>query len=322
MKNLCILLPVLVAVVAFFNISMTNASTISADKLTLITPDPTSGGFTQSTSEISITFNLAYTVTGAVTLSRVHAYFSHGDGSTQPNTISVAVGNNAADGTVVTTSGTFTALTGTIRMDNNCAITTKLCAAIVLKTSDADTSDDFTCIDFGVGPDKAGTKTCNGIAATTLTLSTPATGGFIQGIATAITFNLAYTVNGDGAAPSAVKLYFSDAIGSIKSTQVTAGGDGVPSRSNLVAKTSSGTYSALTAKVTLDANCVSYNKLCAAIEFTTADAIPVSDEACIDLGIGADKAGTKTCNAGSSATTSSTLMALTMVIAATMSWRT
>ncbi|XP_078001551.1 uncharacterized protein LOC144454020 [Glandiceps talaboti] len=168
------------------------------------------------------------------------------------------------------------------------------------------------------------TNAADDIAVTTFTLKTPdpaASGSFTQGTAANIVFDLVYTVD-TSATPVAVKVYFKTS-GGTKSTEVTAGGSAAPTSSS-TAITAGGTYSGLTATITLDAtNCADYTKLCAAatVKTGTTNTDTTNDEACADFGTGATKAGTKICNAGSSATTSSTLMALTMVIGAILSWK-
>ncbi|XP_077977170.1 uncharacterized protein LOC144432767 [Glandiceps talaboti] len=289
MKNLCLLLPIVVVVV--FNRSVTNANDIAATTLTLTNPDPTSSSFTEGASA-DITFTLAYTVTGTGgTPSDVKVYFS--DGGSTKSTEVVAGGTNAPSG-AVGSSGSFDDLTATITLDAaNCAIYTKLCAAITV--TDDDTTNNVACIDFGVGATKAGQKICNDIAASTLTVTAPppATGVLALGTATDITFTLAYTVTGTGGTPTAVKVYASDGA-SKTSTKVTATGTGAPT-STSSAVTASGSYTGLKATITLDStNCEAYTKLCAAI--TVTDDVATNNVVCINFGTSATDAGSKNCN--------------------------
>ncbi|XP_077977169.1 uncharacterized protein LOC144432765 [Glandiceps talaboti] len=304
MKNFSLLL--LIVAVLVFNISMTNANTITADTLTLTVPDPASSGFTQGTAT-TITFTLAYTATGSVIPTALKVYFSNAADSTKSTPVS-ATGTSGPDGsTAVTAAGTYTDFTASVTLDaTNCAAYTKLCAIIELTTDDADTSDDFKCIDFGAGAALAGTKTCNDVAATTLTVTAPppATGVLAVGTATDITFTLAYTVTGTGGTPTAVKVYASDGA-SKKSTEVTATGTGAPTSSSS-AVTASGSYTDLIATVTLDStNCAAYTKLCAAI--TVTDDSATNNVVCINFGTAATDAGSKNCNGNDIAATTLTL---------------
>ncbi|XP_078001552.1 uncharacterized protein LOC144454021 [Glandiceps talaboti] len=317
MKNLCLLLPVVVVVV--FNISMVNAATdFAATTLTLKIPAPATGGFVKDV-ETDITLDLVYTIDTTADPTAAKAYFSNADGSKKTNPEVVVSGGPTTSSGAITSGGSYTGLTAKITLDaTNCGDYTKLCVAVTV--TDDDANNNVICIDFGVGADKAGTKTCNvDFGATKLTLKTPdpATGGFTKDTATDITFDLEYTVAGS-VNPTAAKTYFSNADGSKKTTPEVAVSGGPTASSGAI--TASGSYTGLTAKITLDGtNCADYTKLCAAV--TVTDDVATNNVACVDFGKGADKAGTNPCAAGSSANTSSTLMALTMVIAAIMSWR-
>ena len=133
------------------------------------------------------------------------------------------------------------------------------------------------------------------IAATALSISMPdpTTGGFTEGTDEAVTFTLTYTVTDSGGSPSAVTVYFRSADGSITSNPVTATGANAPDSS---AVTTDGSYTDLTATLTLDANCQQYSQVCASL--TLLDANTDNNVFCIEFGTAADKAGTKTCTSG------------------------
>ncbi|XP_070546181.1 uncharacterized protein [Ptychodera flava] len=131
------------------------------------------------------------------------------------------------------------------------------------------------------------------IAAGTLTVKTPdpATGQFIVGVPTLISFDLSYTVTitSGTVTPTAVKLYLSNADGGTTSSEVTA--TGTPT----TAVTDDGTFSDLSATLTVDAaNCAAYTKIVAKIE-ATGDTDGDNNEASVDFGSGAGKAGIKVC---------------------------
>ncbi|XP_070546467.1 uncharacterized protein [Ptychodera flava] len=133
------------------------------------------------------------------------------------------------------------------------------------------------------------------IVAGALTVKTPApaTGKYVVYTETTITFDLAYTVT-EAASPTAVKVYFSDAAGTKKTTpEVTATGANAPGGTEV---TADGTYSDLVAKITLDAaNCVDYTKLCVNIEISGTDQNLDDNKKCNDYGTNAAEAGTAVC---------------------------
>ncbi|XP_070546192.1 mucin-22-like [Ptychodera flava] len=265
---------------------------ITATALTVTVPDPTSGGFTAGTSTPT-TFTVTFTLKGSVTPTDVKLYFSNAAGSTKSTEVT-AGGSNAPDGSTAASGTTYADLTASLTLDaTNCAAYTKLCASITV--ADDDTTNNAVCIDFGTTADKAGTKTCSDIAASTLTVTAPAPAAnvFYIGEAVTVTFTLAYTVTVSGGSPSDVKAYFSNADGSTKSTEVTASGTNAPDGS---AVTSSGSYVGLTATLNLDVtNCANYTKVCSSITVTDADA--TNNAACGDFGTDATNVGTKNCTA-------------------------
>ena len=136
------------------------------------------------------------------------------------------------------------------------------------------------------------------ISAGTFTVKTPSptTGQYVADVASTITFDLAYSVTGT-VTPTAVKLYFSDATGSAKSSpEVTATGTNAPTSPGS-AISIAGTYTDLSASLTLDSsNCALYTRLCISIELTQNDDVTTNNELCIDFGSTAALAGTKVCN--------------------------
>ncbi|XP_070546000.1 autotransporter adhesin BpaC-like [Ptychodera flava] len=250
------------------------------------TPSPTTGKYIVGV-ETTIAFDLSYTIpSGTVTPTAVKVYFSNADGNTK--TTEVPATGTPTD--AVNSDGTFSGLTAALTIDStNCAAYTKLSASIEA-TGDTDNQNNVASVDFGSAADKAGIKVCADVGAGTFTLKTPnpATSGFPLATATASTFDLAYTVVGTGGTVSNVKVYFSDANGSKKSTEVTAGGSNAPSGDVDTA----GTWEDLAASLTLDAtNCEDYTKLCASITITDDDSS--NNEVCIEFGKDAAKAGEK-----------------------------
>ncbi|XP_070546194.1 uncharacterized protein [Ptychodera flava] len=263
---------------------------IAATGLTVTGPDPTSGGFTEGTETLT-TFTVTFTLAGSVTPTDIKVYFSNAAGSTKSTEVQALGG---PDGSTAASGTEYVDLGASLTLDaTNCAAYTKLCASITV--ADDDTTNNAFCIDFGAAGDKAGTKTCSDIAASTFTVTAPApaTNVFYIGEAVTITFTLAYTVTAPGGSPSDVKVYFSNADGSTKSTEVTAAGTNAPDGS---AVTSSGNYNGLTATLNLDAaNCAAYTKACSSITVTDADA--TNNVACGDFGTAATNLGTKNCTA-------------------------
>ncbi|XP_070546018.1 mucin-22-like [Ptychodera flava] len=226
---------------------------------------------------------------------------SNADGSITSTEVT-AEGPDAPDGSTPASGTNYADLTASLTLDaTNCAEYYKLCAYIT--SGDDDIANDEYCTGFG--STKAGTKTCtNDIAATTLTVTSPAPATSVFYIDTdiATTFTLAYTVTDSGGSPSDVKVYFSNADGSTKSTEVTAAGTNAPDGS---AVSSSGSFAGLTATLSLDAtNCTAYTKLCLSITVTDADA--TNNVVCGNFGTAATNVGTKTCTAPAATTESPT----------------
>ncbi|XP_070546487.1 mucin-22-like [Ptychodera flava] len=270
--------------------------------LTVTSPAPATGQFLIGTA-VATTFTLTFVPMGTVTPTDVKVYFSNADGSIKSTEVT-AGGSNAPDGTTPASGSTYGDLTASLTLDaTNCTEYSKLCASVT--SEDDDPENDETCTDFGTGNGKAGTKTCtNDITATTLTVTSPAPATSVFYIDTdiATTFTLAYTVTDSGGSPSDVKVYFSNADGSTKSTEVTAAGTNAPDGS---AVSSSGSFAGLTATLSLDAtNCANYTKVCLSITVTDADA--TNNVACADFGTAATNVGTKNCTAPAATTESPT----------------
>ena len=132
---------------------------MEATTLTVTSPPPASGKFIADTATDTIV-SLAYTiVAGTVGPTGVNAYLSNDDGSVKSTT--VTVGGGIPDGSDLSTSGTFTAMTAEMTIDaTNCLIYTKICFVIVVV--DDDTSNNAVCLSFGITTDAAGTKICSG----------------------------------------------------------------------------------------------------------------------------------------------------------------
>ncbi|XP_070546001.1 uncharacterized protein [Ptychodera flava] len=270
---------------------------IAAGDLTVKAPPPATGKYVVFT-ETTISFDLTYTVTDTITPTAVKMYFSNDDESKKTNPEVTALGAGAPDGKAITDGGTYSDLAAKITLDGeNCAAYTKLCVNIETEESESNNDNNKKCNDLGP---TAGTTVCADVGAGTFTLKTPnpASSGYELDKATASTFDLAYTVIDTGATVANVKVYFSDADGSTKSTEQTAGGDNAPKDA---AVGTSGSWTGLTATLTLDkANCAKYTKQCVSI--TANDEYQGNNEKCIEFGAGADKAGVKpSCTADSPA---------------------
>ncbi|XP_070546708.1 uncharacterized protein [Ptychodera flava] len=170
----------------------------------------------------------------------------------------------------------------------NCGSYTHLCA-VVTAVDDARLEDDDSCIRIDGGTES--TTNCRDIALEKLILTdpNPVISGFELDRPTSATFDVQYSIEGF-VTPSRIQLFFSGVNYTVKSTKATARGGNAPDGQTTFV--SSGSFSDITASVTLDAdNCEQYTRLCAEIEVE--DSVHANNMVCAIFGAGPNEAGEK-----------------------------
>ncbi|XP_077864145.1 uncharacterized protein LOC100369898 [Saccoglossus kowalevskii] len=245
----------------------TTIQDVAATSLTITTPSPGTAYIVNTETQLTAIIGLSST-NGGVEVTSVKGYFADPTSSTISNIVDATGASSAAAGATEITDTTIS-----LTLDaGHCANYSRVC--IVLQTDpspDGDTSNNEACTDI--------TTICTDVAATSLVITTPASGtAYIVNREIQIFVIIELHQKNGGAEVTGVQGYFADMTSSKLSTMVDATGPYPVAAGETKISSTKFTLS-------LDAiQCASYSRVCIALQIDpSTDDDTSNNEACTDI---------------------------------------